>query len=101
MSLFKTREWWSKSLENIENDECGHGCLEVCNIDNDISGHMKVIVGTYSGFLSIYYPKQNSYKINDLVLETKLDQPILQLKAGYFIENQPNLLLLAILHPKK
>jgi hypothetical protein len=44
----------------------------------------KIITGSFSGMLRIFYPRQSGYKIDDLMLEVQLDQPILQLEAGRF-----------------
>lgn len=46
----------------------------------------KIITGNFGGMLRIYYPRQTGYKIDDLMLEQQLEQPILQLEAGRFIK---------------
>ena len=46
----------------------------------------KIITGSFSGYLRIYYPKSANYKIDDLILEQNLDDPILQLECGKFIK---------------
>lgn len=105
MSLFKTREWWATSVGEAE--EFDHGCLCVANIDNDITGHDKVILGSYHGILRIYNPKPqktesgwSGYSPEDVVLEQAFQLPILQVEAGRFSSGSENLVL-AVLHPRK
>ena len=35
--------------------------------------------------LRIYSPKQNGFREEDVMLETNLELPILQVEAGYFV----------------
>jgi len=97
MSLFQAREWWTHKPDQPE--ECSGGALVVANIDNDPRGGQKVVTGTFQGYLRIYTPKQAGYKVEDL-MEFQLDEPILQIEAGRFV-NQGNKLSLAVLHPRK
>ncbi|GLC42379.1 Protein PTHB1 [Pleodorina starrii] len=98
MSLFKARDWWQT--------QCGHGeefdmyCLLVANIDNDPTGQVKILTGSFSGFLRVYLPRDRGYKAEDLLLETELDGgPVLALAAGRFTGSGG--LQLAVLHPRK
>jgi hypothetical protein len=44
----------------------------------------KVVTGSFQGMLRIYNPRERDFKIEDLMLEQNLEEPILQLEAGYF-----------------
>lgn len=98
MSLFQAREWWSVKPDDQE--ETGQGNLIVANIDNDVNEHVKIVTASYSGFLRIYYPRQATYKIDDLLLEKNLELPILQIAAGRFLPTA-NKLGICVLHPRK
>ena len=69
MSLFTTREWWSAKIDSSE--EFDKGCMCVANIDNEapkgreesgaasaLGANAKIITGSFSGLLRIYYPRQ-------------------------------------------
>lgn len=45
----------------------------------------KIITGSFQGFLRIYNPRQQGYKVDDL-MEFQLDEPILQIEAGKFVK---------------
>ncbi|XP_078716769.1 protein PTHB1 isoform X1 [Lampetra fluviatilis] len=102
MSLFKARDWWSTSAGQQE--EFDQGCLCVANIDNSSTGHDKIIVGSFSGYLRIFSPQPAKpgagFHPDDLILEVHLQQPVLHVEAGKFISGS-ELLHLAILHPRK
>lgn len=98
MSLFQVREWWS--TKGADTEEYSYGGLAVGNIDNDSSGQVKIVTGSLNGILRVYYPTQNEFKIEHLLLEEDLGQPILQVAIGYFIPNQ-RILALAVLHPRR
>jgi len=99
MSLFQCRDWWSHKPDQKE--ECDRGCLCVANIDNDPKGQVKVVTGSFQGYLRIYTPRQQGYKVDDL-MEFRLDDPILQLEAGRFVgQTAASKLSLAVLHPRK
>ncbi|KAL4110143.1 hypothetical protein PRIC1_001836 [Phytophthora ramorum] len=98
MSLFQVREWWAAKGENDE--EYTSGALVVGNVDNDASGHAKIVTGSLNGVLRVYCPTQSDFRIEHLLLEENLRRPILQLALGYFIPNQ-RILALAILQPRR
>jgi Bardet-Biedl syndrome 9 protein len=102
MSLFTTKDWWSASIDSDE--EFDKGCMCVANIDNEPSrgkeGNDKIITGSFSGLLRIYYPRQPQYRIEDLMIEQNLGMPILQVSAGCFIAGSDELAL-AVLHPRR
>ncbi|EFJ41408.1 Bardet-Biedl syndrome 9 [Volvox carteri f. nagariensis] len=98
MSLFKARDWWQT--------QCGHGeefdmyCLLVANVDNDPTGQVKIVTGSFSGYLRVYLPRDRGYKAEDLLLETELEGgAVLALAAGRFTGSGG--LQLAVLHPRK
>ncbi len=111
MSLFTTREWWSAKIDSSE--EFDKGCMCVANIDNEapkgreessaasaLGANAKIITGSFSGLLRIYYPRQASYRIEDLMIEQNLGMPILQVAAGRFVSGSDQLAL-AVLHPRR
>eukprot|EP00761_Pharyngomonas_kirbyi_P004294 gb/GECH01004298.1/.p1 GENE.gb/GECH01004298.1/~~gb/GECH01004298.1/.p1 ORF type:complete len:834 (+),score=173.27 gb/GECH01004298.1/:1-2502(+) len=97
MSLFQLREWWNTKC-GVE-EEFDKGALCVGNIDNDESGENKIIVGSLEGYLRIYFPRQRGFLPDDLLLETNLEEPILQIELGRFLRDSDSLAI-AILHPK-
>eukprot|EP01006_Ploeotia_vitrea_P029213 TRINITY_DN61798_c0_g1_i1.p1 TRINITY_DN61798_c0_g1~~TRINITY_DN61798_c0_g1_i1.p1 ORF type:complete len:865 (-),score=120.59 TRINITY_DN61798_c0_g1_i1:1500-4094(-) len=97
-SLFKARDFWSTKCGNGE--EYDKKSLVVANIDNDQNGSEKIIVGSFSGILRVFYPKQKGFNADDLLLEQELEMPILQLAAGQFLPNS-GAIALAVLHPRK
>jgi Bardet-Biedl syndrome 9 protein len=106
MSLFTTKDWWTAAIDSDE--EFDKGCMCVANIDNEPTRSTgtgnntlnKIITGSFSGLLRIYYPRQPEYRIEDLMIEQNLGMPILQVSAGRFIAGS-NELALAILHPRR
>ncbi|KAF4138218.1 PTHB1 C-terminus [Phytophthora infestans] len=98
MSLFQVREWWTAKGEHDE--EYTPGTLVVGNVDNDSSGHVKIVTGSLNGVLRMYCPTQSEFRIEHLLLEENIRRPILQLALGYFIPNQ-RILALAILQPRR
>jgi len=98
MSLFQTKEWWVARAESEE--EFGCSAVAVGNLDNNGAGALKVATGSFSGKLRIYSPSGRGYKLEDVVLESALELPILQLSAGRFVAD-PQRTALAVLHPRK
>ena len=96
MSLFCVKDWWSTRPGSQE--EFSPGGLVVAALD--LEGGAKVISGSFSGMLRIYNPTDAGYRVDDLLLETSLDAPILQLAVGEFLSNSPRPAL-AVLHPRK
>ncbi|KAI1293790.1 Protein PTHB1 [Halotydeus destructor] len=100
MSLFNTRELWSTHL----NDEEGFSdqAMVIANVDNSPDDRKKIIIGSLSGLLRIFSvnSSESGYQANDLLLETELKYPILQLTTGQYLSASDNLNL-AILHPRK
>uniref|UniRef100_A0A0B7AJ40 PTHB1 N-terminal domain-containing protein n=2 Tax=Arion vulgaris TaxID=1028688 RepID=A0A0B7AJ40_9EUPU len=99
MSLFKTRDWWSTSVG--EEEDFDHGCLCTANVDNDLGGCDKIIIGSFQGILRIYIPNSgNTNVVEDVAVEQAFKQPILQVEVGRFSSAADNLKL-AVLHPRK
>ena len=98
MSLFHTKEWWSHKAD--QPSECSPASLLCCNIDNDPSGGDKLVTASFSGHLRIFSPTQPN-RIENLLLEQQMDEPILQIEAGRFIPASSTRLALAILFPKR
>lgn len=106
MSLFKVRDWWSAPCGHDEKFDCCALCA--ANIDNDPKGYDKIMVGSRQGVLRLYGPRLgrqedgtlSGFKPDDLLLETQLSQPILQMKAGR-LSGVSEKLALAVLHPRK
>lgn len=102
MSLFKLREWWSAKLGCEE--YFSEGGLVVGNLDNSQENTPKIITGSLQGRIRVHDPQICRSKADDattLLLETRLDAPILQLKLGRLIPHDTFSVALAILHPNK
>ncbi|KAF7655635.1 hypothetical protein LDENG_00052930, partial [Lucifuga dentata] len=104
MSLFKARDWWSTVLG--EGEEFDQGCLCVGDVDNSVTGHDKVVVGSYMGILRILSPHSNKSgeggqgPADAQLLEVQLQNAIIQVEVGKFVSCS-ELLHLAVLHPRK
>ena len=97
MSLFRMREWWGTTPG--ANEEFGGGCVAVGNLDNAADGTMKIATGSFSGMLRLYAPREMNFRVEDVMLESELDAPILQLAAGHLLSDA-NRTALAVLHPR-
>jgi len=100
MSLFKTRDWWS--VQQGINEEFHSTSLAIGNIDNEPSkiSTDKIVTGSFSGILRIYYPKASESNAADLLIESNLGHPILQVELGRFVPNSKELAI-AVLTPRK
>lgn len=97
MSLFTTHEWWGATPGASEGFGCG--CIAIGNLDNATDGALKVAIGSFSGVLRLYFPCHAESHVEDLMMESALDAPILQLEAGQFLSDS-NRIALAVLHPR-
>ena len=101
MSLFQAQEWWSEksSLDH----EFAHGAMCLSPFNGSGGKSNLVVVGSLGGNLRIYHPKaaqeQGTAESNDLLHEVELDQPILQVESGRFVDR--DLPSLCVLHPRK
>ncbi|XP_065655590.1 protein PTHB1 isoform X2 [Hydra vulgaris] len=98
MSLFQAREWCSTCCGGIE-EEFDQGGLCLANIDNNPNGYDKVIVGSLNGVIRIFTAEKGGFKANNLMLETQLGYPIIQVEAGRFVSGSEKIQL-AVLHPR-
>jgi Bardet-Biedl syndrome 9 protein len=73
----------------------------VGNVDNDQSGAVKIVVGSYNGMLRVFQPRQKEYNVQDLLLEQSLGEPILQVAIGRFAPGGSADFALAVLLPRK
>lgn len=111
MAVFSVRENWRGELASSEAEEFDSRALCVGSFvseQNSTSspGSVKiqstyVATGSLSGVLRIYEPQLEAYSIEDLLLETILDAPILQIECGRFVSLGSEELTLAILHPRE
>lgn len=98
MSLFQVREWWGIRCGTDEEFDQDH--LIVDNIDNDPNNVDKIITASLEGVIRIYLPTKPEYKVEHLILETDLKQPILQIAFGRFLSNDKSKYL-AVLHSRQ
>ena len=98
MSLFSCSPFWSTSPDTPESFDAH--AFYVANIDNDPNGTEKILTGSLQGILRIYQVKQQSVQVEDLLLEVKMDAPIVQLSGGRLGQSRDGLAL-AVLQPKK
>jgi Bardet-Biedl syndrome 9 protein len=95
-SLFKLRDLWSfKSNEEF----AGHTALVVANVDNEKSGAVKIVTGSFQGTLRIFDVKNKSFKPEDIVFERNFREPILAIAAGKFLPTSK--VSLALLFPRR
>lgn len=92
-----TLQWWRASPGAEE--EFGPDCIAIGNLDNEPGGPNKLATGSYAGMLRLYYPREREYRVEDLMLESQLDAPIIQLAAGGFLGSHHRIVL-AVLHPR-
>lgn len=98
MSVFELQEWWTVKLGDGE--EFDRGSMVVGNIDNSDPPVDKILVGSFQGMLRMYFPSKAQYRVEDLVHEGPLHQPILQLALGKFIPSSRDRIGVAVLHPR-
>ena len=82
MSLFQIRSWWETRCGINEEFDINH--MVVGNVDNEPNNSDKLVVASIDGKVRIYLPLESEYKIEHLILEQDLNQPILQVAQGHF-----------------
>ncbi|KAG7198808.1 hypothetical protein KM043_001782 [Ampulex compressa] len=106
MSLFKTKEWWKTVCG--ANESFDRHSLLVAPVFEDEPRDV-VIVGSHAGYLRIYAPSAQwseerksatGYRTTDLIIETRLADCIVDVKAGKFVSGT-QALRLAVLTPSK
>jgi Bardet-Biedl syndrome 9 protein len=95
-SLFKLRDFWAENF----NEEFDSRSLIIGNLDNDPSGQPKLLLGSFQGVLRLILPKTKGSHPDDILLEMKLQQPIIGLAQGTFLPNN-NRTVIAVLFPRK
>lgn len=111
MSLFKVCNWWTVQSSDITNsyDSFSLHCCRLNSEDNNEKDY--IIVGSHEGVLCVYKPifgvqedeQCNSFAPSDVILEIKLDSPVIGLTSGKFSMSGKNdsRILLGVLHPMK
>lgn len=92
MSLFKVCSWWSAQCPDYESNYDSQ-LLHCCRFGIDDTEKDYIVVGSHSGYLSVFKPnatydedEQNaSFKPTDQLLEIKLPCPIIQITSGKFL----------------
>ncbi|OXU18994.1 hypothetical protein TSAR_009649 [Trichomalopsis sarcophagae] len=117
MSLFRTKEWWRTECGDSKENFDGQSLLIVQQLfgrggDGDEQQKQSkevIVVASHAGYLRIYAPANQwideanapgAYKSTDLVVEAKLADCILDVKAGRFVSGSQETRL-AILTPTK
>eukprot|EP01035_Chromulina_nebulosa_P033119 gene33119-44335_t len=98
MSVFQLQEFWA--VKAGDSEEFDHGAMIVGNIDNASPPITKICIGSLQGIIRMYQPSKPGFRVEDLVLEENLNEPILQLLLGAFIPST-DILGVAVLHPKR
>ncbi|XP_033176723.1 protein PTHB1-like [Bombus impatiens] len=106
MSLFKTKEWWRTRCGANETFD-KHSLLAAPLFGKERQDVL--VVGSHDGYLRMYSPSSRwvdetksptNYKSTDLMIETRLDDCIVDMKAGKFVSGSQDLRL-AVLTPSK
>eukprot|EP00762_Andalucia_godoyi_P004580 ANDGO_05206.mRNA.1 hypothetical protein len=117
MSLFRAREFWSTQCGvDEEHDVCS---LAIGNVDNSPDASMKIVVGSFGGYVRVFAPHAMGFAADDLLMEINLLAPVLGIAIGKFHsfapalgaqssyqlqqqqqQQQPVAVSLAVLHPK-
>ncbi|VDQ03811.1 unnamed protein product [Trichobilharzia regenti] len=113
MSLFKLRDIWSTQVNrNSDEDEF---CLKLSPLHNLNKSQYFILVGTFSGILSIFLPRARecataadgddlfcqSQHCEDLCLEYHVEHPILSIDCGHLVtESDSQYQQIVILHPQ-
>lgn len=95
MSLFKLCTWWTAQCPDISSNYDSY-LLHSCRFGLSDTEKDYIIVGSHSGYLSIFRPsatetdEDNEFSIianrpTDLLLEQKLSYPIIGISSGRFI----------------
>lgn len=107
MSLFKVCNWWSVQSSDAS-EAYDSFSLHACRLNLEEGDKDCIIVGSHAGYLTIYRPvfsreedEFSSFTASDVLLETRLLEPIIGLTSGKFSTAAKDMNLLAILHPQK
>ncbi|CAH1154117.1 unnamed protein product [Phaedon cochleariae] len=101
MSLFKTREFWTVQSEDDESFDQNSCITTILNSDSDY-----IISGSHSGVLRVFQPScsltengLSGFIPTDLLIESILESPILQVGCGRLASGSQNFQI-AVLHPR-
>ena len=98
MSIFEGRELWSSTCDAAENFE--GNCLAIGPPNAFKQNGVLILMASPSGLLRAYLLHGEGHAVNDLILETNLGLPIVQIEFGWFGEDAENASIV-ILHPRK
>ena len=98
MSLFETKEWWGTRVSETEEFDTNHLCIAPLNHANP--DQQLIIIGSFSGFLRVFSPKQRKFRIEDLLMEHNFEAPIIQVGAGQFLPTAQELALCVLFFKK-
>lgn len=98
MSIFEGRELWSSTCDAAENFE--GNCLAIGPPNAFKQNGVLILMASPSGLLRAYLLHGEGHAVNDLILETNLGLPIVQIEFGWFGEDAENTSIV-ILHPRK
>ena len=93
MSIFQIKELWGTRVGANEEYDKSSVCLD------GSGGEVKIIIGSFEGYLRVYKPKQKEFMASDMILERNMMLPILQVSCGPFHSSGDA--CLAILHSRK
>lgn len=91
MSLFKVCQYWNVQLPEND-DKYDLNSLHCCRLVLDTNEKDFIVVGSHTGTLCVYQPKLEKlddgtvtgFKPTSVILETKLNFPILGMQSGKF-----------------
>jgi hypothetical protein len=89
MSLFQAREWWGHGSAEDDTYDSGGMLVAALGSEDGAAVEDKIITGSFSGLLRVWQPSGQTMGgaatvAQDLLLEERLNAPILQLAAGRF-----------------
>ena len=93
MSIFQIKELWGTRVGANEEYDKNSVCLD------SYGGDVKIIIGSFEGYLRVYKPKSKEFTASDMILERNMMLPILQVSCGAYHSSGDA--CLAILHSRK
>lgn len=92
MSLFKVCTFWTAQCSDYQSSYDAQ-LLRCCRFGSDKSEKDYIVVGSHSGYLSVFKPNAigdpeesfTGFAPTDQLLEVKLSNPIIQLSSGKFL----------------
>ena len=99
MSLFRSCDWWLGSCDGQH--DVGSLVVDSLAGEGEEQQHQQVVVVSQTGLVQIFQPQHRAggeSRAEDLLLETQLAQPVLQVETGALVSQAGR--QLAILHPR-